>query len=758
MLRSVTGIAGAWAIALAGSLVLGAAAPNVNEALLQMDFPAQAACVSAPFPKGNTAMKGIAIRVGPRSSMLFDTELMRMAAGWREGYLTTRGVAFDGAHGGHPSIDGEQIFGTPMVPGWMGEKDALADPRKEPFGPLGGGWAKWDGMYVRGMDVVLAYTVRGAKILEHPTTHFREGLTGFVRDFEIDRAREELTLLVCEVDKAVPFQSSSGNVVVFQQEGEDSTRVGVARLPRGGRLVSDGGKALVKIPKGASGKFRVVIWKGSKSLAGKFEALLEGDIEMPNVREGGSARWKEKIVTKGELEADATPDGAYVLDRLAPPSDNPWRRRVRFGGMDFFADGKRAALCTWDGDVWIVSGIDDKLENLTWSRFASGLYETLGLTIVNDVIYTSGRDQITKLHDFNKDGEADYYENFCNLYTSTEGFHEFVFDLQRDGAGNFYFAKAAPVRPGGSGFERISEHNGTLCKVSPDGSKLEVMATGFRAPNGIGVRADGQVTTGDNEGTWIPSCPINWIKPGGFYGVEHVAHKNPVPEFNPPLCWLSRSGWDNSGGGQAWVTSGKWGPFKDELLHVSYGECALYLVMRQAVGTVMQGGVVRLPLKFSSSAMRPKFNPVDGQLYVAGLQGWQTKAARMSGLDRVRFTGKPVHSVRGLSVDRRGVHLTFTQPLERAVAEDLESYSIQRWNYRRSMNYGSQEYSANNPDKVGRDKVEVKSARLSEDGRTVTLVVDDLKPVMQMQINYALKSADGVELKQSVQHTIHVVP
>lgn len=99
-----------------------AAAPPVNEALLQSDFPVQAACVSAPQPKGNTAMKGLAIRVGPRSSMLFDTELMRMAAGWREGFITTHGVAFDGQHGGHPSIHGEQVFGTPALPGWLGRK------------------------------------------------------------------------------------------------------------------------------------------------------------------------------------------------------------------------------------------------------------------------------------------------------------------------------------------------------------------------------------------------------------------------------------------------------------------------------------------------------------------------------------------------------------------------------------------------------------------------------------------------------------
>lgn len=755
--RDVARLAAVWAC-FTLRVAHGAAAEPVNVALLQGDFPFQGACVSAAFPKGNTAMKGIALRVGPRSSMLFDTELLRMAAGWREGFITTRGVAFDGAHGGHPSIDGEQLFGTSALPGWIGERDTFADPRSEPFGPLPQAWGRWDGLYVNGMEVVMAYTVRGAKILEHPTTLFREGITGFVRDFDIDRAREAMTLLVCEVDSAMAMQGASGATLLFQVEGQDATKVGVAGLPSGARLVAEGSRAVVKLPKGASGKFRVAVWKGPKEFSGKFDALLEGAVNLPDIKKGGPARWKHEVVTQGVLEASVTPDGAYVVDSLTPPIENPWRRRVRFGGLDFFADGKRAALCTWDGDIWIVSGIDEKLENLKWTRFASGMYETLGLAIVNDVVYTSGRDQITRLHDFNKDGEADYYENFCNLYTSTEGFHEFVFDLQADKAGNFYFAKAAPVRPGGSGFERIAAHNGTLCKVSKDGSAIEIVATGFRAPNGIGVRADGQLTTGDNEGTWIPACPINWIKPGGFYGVEHVAHRKPVPEFDPPLCWLSRNGWDNSGGGQVWVTSDRWGPFKNELLHASYGECGLFLVMPQKAGDRMQGGVVRFPIKFTSSAMRPRFNPGDGQLYVAGLQGWQTKAAKISGLDRVRYTGKPVYGVRALSVDSRGVRLTFSQLLDKASAEDIQNYAVHRWNYRRSMNYGSQDWSVADPEKRGRDTVEVRSAKLSEDGKTVTLEVADLKPVMQMQIKFVIKARDGVEIQQEVQHTIHVVP
>lgn len=745
--------------ALAVLIPAASRAAAVDHGLLQPEFPFQGACISAPSPKGNIALKGLAIRVGPKASVLFDTELLRMAAGWTGGYITTTGVAFDGGHGDHPAIDGPQQFGCANVPGWIGEKDAFKDPRREPYGALPQDQAHWIGLAVNGMDVCLHYSVRGADILEQPGSRFVEGLTGFTRTFQVDHPAENLTLLVCDVTDAVPVMNADGTTLILKTGGGNQTRVGVAGLPAGGRLEVADGRVVVRVPKSTGSHFfTVAIWSGSDADGARFSGLLEGMPKMTDFKKGGSAHWPDEVITQGQLETSASPDGAYVTDNVTPPLMNPWHRRVRFGGMDFFSDGKRAALCTWDGDIWIVSGIDDTLENLHWRRFASGMYETLGLKIIDDVIYTSGRDQITRYRDLNGDGEADVYENVCNLYTSTEGFHEFVFDLQTDAAGNFYFAKAGPVQPGGRGFERIAAHNGTLCKVSKDGRTVEVIATGFRAPNGIGVGPNGQLTTGDNEGTWIPACPINWIKPGGFYGVEELAHRNPVPAFNPPLCWMSHNGWDNSGGGQVWVTSSQWGPYRGELLHTSYGECALYLVLKQAAGNLMQGGVVRIPVRFNSSAMRPRFNPVDGQLYVAGLLGWQSKAARTSGFDRVRYTGKPVVSVRELLVDKKGVHLTFTQPLNPKEAVDLQNYSVERWNYVRSANYGSPEVLPDNPKKAGHEKLEVNRVTLSQDGRTVTLEILGLKPVMQQQIKYTLTTAEGTLLRQDILHTIHTIP
>ena len=740
-----------------------AAAPAVKPGLIQDDFPFLKACIGAKFPGKNDANKGIAIRLGTNAAMCFDQDLLRWSAGWTGGFVSTKGVTFDGSHGGHPELIGEQQFGLRVQPGWADASGSFKDPRKEPYGPLPRAWGRVSSLQVHGMEVTISYEVLGTPIKERAEVVEQDGVTAFVRNISLGKNAKELLAAVCEVEGAQG--KVEGNQATLTAANGQVTVVALSGAPKGAKLeLADGSRVLLRIPAGAgAGAFKLAIARTDAAGAGKVAALAQGAPRFNDTAKAGKAHWPEAVVTNGVLAASSTPDGAYVQDVITPPVPNPWNRRVRFGGMDFFADGKRAALSTWDGDVWIVSGIDDKLEKLTWKRFASGGFETLGLKIVDDVIYTSGRDQITRYRDLDGDGSADVYETFNDDLTSSPGFHEFTFDLHTDKEGNFYMAKAGPVKGGGRGFGggggngEISEHAGCLMKVDKYGHKLEVVATGLRAPTGIGVGPNGELTTGDNEGTWVPMCPINWVKPGGFYGVEDLSHGRDVKTFSQPLCWMAKS-WDNSGGGQAWVTSTKWGPFSGELLHCSYGQSSIYLVLKEFIGDQPQGGIVKIPVKLTSSAMRPRFNPVDGQLYNAGLRGWQSNAAKEGGFDRIRYTGKSVVSIAKLNVTKAGVALTFTQPLDKTAAEDVQNYSGERWNYLRTSNYGSPEFSVENPEKKGHDKLDITAAKLSADGKTVTLAITALKPVNQQLLKFQLKTAGGVEFKQDVLHTINVIP
>ena len=202
-----------------------------------------------------------------------------------------------------------------------------------------------------------------------------------------------------------------------------------------------------------------------------------------------------------------------MVDTVKLPDQNPWNAPMFIGGLDFFEDG-RAALSTFHGDVFIASGIDDEagegdvaaLRQRALPRAGAEDREGRGLRDV------PRRDLSAEGSERRRRGG--FYEVFNNDIMVTKNFHEFVFDLHTDPMGNFYFAKAGPVKNGGRGFDEIVPHHGAMLRVSPDGKKLDVIATGFRAPNGIGVGPHGELTSGDNEGTWTPMCKINWVQAG----------------------------------------------------------------------------------------------------------------------------------------------------------------------------------------------------------------------------------------------------
>jgi hypothetical protein len=191
------------------------------------------------------------------------------------------------------------------------------------------------------------------------------------------------------------------------------------------------------------------------------------------------------------------------------------------------------------------------------------------------------------------------------------------------------------------------------------------------------------------------------------------------------------------------------------MLHFGWGKCNELLVLREAVDGVAQGAVVQMPGKFLSGPMRGAFSPKDGQLYVAGSTGWQTAAARDGCLQRVRFTGKDPQLPIESHIHANGIRLTFTTMLDRSAAEDAGSYSFSRWNYLYSKNYGSKDYLPGDAQKEGHETVEVKSAKLLPDGKTIFLEIPGLKPVMQYEVKYSLNSADGKSLRNSVWGTIN---
>ncbi len=720
---------------------------------------------------GCCANKGIAIKLGDdEAGMLFDTDLCRWAGGWTGGFVTYKGVAFDGAHGPNPSpAKGTSVhFQTNPAPTWS-KGGAFADPRKLPtgkgaatvaFGPLPPDWAKYRGLYVHGDNVVISYTVGTASLLEMAVLEKVNDQAVLSRTTNVVTAGAASSEIVFEGEGASAMEKN-GVVVVNDDRKNADSRVIIAGvgLPQGAKFAVDGSKVILQLPAFAAGQnFKIVYVKGTAADEARLIAAAKGAAKPQSLApftKGGPAHSKETVKTALKAGTPGERD-AYVVDTVELPFTNPSGSWIRPGGFDFFKDG-RVAMSTWSGDVWIMSPAKaDFTGEVAWRRYASGLFHALGLRIVDDVVYVLGRDQITRLHDLNGDGEADFYECFNNDVQVTPGFHEFTFDLQTDSKGNFYFAKGGPVNPGGRGWGPLSDHNGCMFKISPDGKKFEVFATGLRAPNGISVGPGDVVTTGDNEGTWVPMCYVHIVKPHDFITVADLAHLPNTPtEPGKHICYMPKDV-DNSGGGQAWVTGEKWGLPAGQLLHLSYGTCSLYGVITENADGITQGGVFRFPVKFDSGTMRARFNALDGQLWICGLKGWQTSAAKDGCLQRVRYTGKKIFFPASLNVHANGIEIGFTNPLDEKSAGDAANYAVQHWNYKWTSNYGSASYKPSD-NTTGKETLAVKSAKLSADRKKVFLEIEGVRKVDQMEIKMNVNGADGTPVPARILNTIHVV-
>lgn len=676
---------------------------------------------------GGPVLKGMAIRVGEDRSgaIVFDSAQMTYRTMWTGDFLAFGPRRFGLIE--KPQVAGDDVWSVlPDQAGWAhgGTFDTSGVELGWPGGIVGlpKSWAHYKGLYQCGQRVVLHYTVGDVEVLDSPWMVRAGESRGFTRDLYVEASDEPLQVRLAGANAApILIGNSDGRIEVT----EDA--VSVLHIP----------------PRSAPRNYRILVVRPT-AMEQDRQSLARQALGEPlpqQLRDSQTELWKQVLTTTGEVSAD---DAPYVIDTLTIPFENPWNALFFTSGHDFFSDGS-AAICTAHGDVWVVTGIDSQLNDLRWKRYATGIYQPLGLKIVEDKVYVLGRNQVTRLHDRNGDGEADHYENFNNDLLVTGGDHDYATCLDTDPDGNFYF---------------IHARSGVM-RLSADGQHLSSVADGFRNPNGMSVGPDGTITASPQEGNWTPASNITIVKPEGYYGFGGPRVTESRPQgYDLPMCYLPRA-FDTSSGAQTWVTSDRWGPLSGQMLHFSYGLCQMLLAFGETVDGVEQGGAVRFPTSpadFESGAMRGRFRSHDGQLYVSGLRGWQTAAVRDGCFQRVRYTGQPVHLPAGMQTFRNGVKLSFTGELDPLSVQDPSSYFIEQWNYRWSENYGSPELKPSEPGATGRDEVPLRSATLTDDGRGIFLEIPDLQPVDQMQITWTISAADGTRLRQTFAGTFHRIP
>ncbi len=695
----------------------------------------------SPFPdenylKNNFAYKGIAVRLDKgeggvskgKAWMMFDHDLMRIAGGWTgNGFIDWNGILLNDKHETYPRTIGKLHFETPVGPGWANpETGSFEDPRfrardGRAFGPLPKKWANYKGLYHYEDEVIISYAVGKANVLEKLGVEYHGKDTVFTRTLDI---------------------SSSGSLLKMKVAPEN---LNVQIIGFGASLSNEDGFVMLNVEKAKAVNVKLYIADTAVEDYLNLEtAKIAPEALKKYTSETGSPHYPEILksyITKGSGE------GAFAVDLLTPPFENPWYSRMKLSGVDFMNDSNKAVACTTDGDIWLITGVTNDSGELSWQRIGSGLFQPLGIKVLDEKIYVICRDQLVLLRDFNGDMETDFYESFNHDHQVTDHFHEFAMGLQADKEGNLYYAKS-----GRHAREALIPQHGTLLKVSKDGSKTDIIATGFRAANGVCINPDGSFLVTDQQGYWNPMNRINWVDgKGKFYG--NMWGYNPPKDstrvaMEQPMVWLDMD-FDRSPSELLWVDSEKWGPLNGSLLSFSYGFGKIQLVLNEKVKGQMQGGIIDLPgIKFLTGVMRGRFNPGDGHLYACGMSAWGTnQMLRGGGMYRIRYTGKPITTPVGLKTTTSGITLQFDSKLDSQKATDINSYVVKTWNLKRSKKYGSDRYNM--------QTLPITKVEIQKDDKTVKLFLKDIQPVDAMTISYDILNTNHLPLQGTVQSTIH---
>src|SRR4051812_32300696 len=272
---------------------------------------------------------------------------------------------------------------------------------------------------------------------------------------------------------------------------------------------------------------------------------------------------------------------------------------------------------------------------------------------------------------------------FCNRFTQTAETREFANSMKLAPDGSFIIAK-----PGQTG-STVGRDSGKILRISPDGKTVTTLAEGFRQPF-LGIQPKtGLITASDQQGNYVPTTPLHVIRNPDYFGFRPTTlpHEKVTPKIAEPLVWIPHA-INASAANQVWLSDRGMGPLNNTLIHVGYYRSELFNV-------IWNGGqnaaVVSFTRDLQFAPLNAIVHPIDGSLFVIGFQIWGGAAPQISGLARITYIGGETATPREIQPTREGVLIQFnTQVAEDSVRP--ENFSAERWNYRRSHEYGSPHY------------------------------------------------------------------
>jgi len=492
--------------------------------------------------------------------------------------------------------------------------------------------------------------------------------------------------------------------------------------------------------------------------------------ELPDTLPDGVQKQYEKDFPKGGssgVAAKAASDADskhYAITTIPLPADCV----LEVGGLAFRPDGKLLA-CTRRGEIWLIENpTSDTPGEIKFTKYASGLHESLGMYVEDDkTLFVVQRPELTKVTDALGQGKASEFKTVCDKWGVSGDYHEYAFGPARDKDGNFFISLNVGF---GGGHQSKGAFRGWCVKVDPKTGSMEPFAYGLRSPNGINFSPEGELFYCDNQGEWAASNKMNHLKKGKFYGHQaalrwlkdspFASHSDKVasgmmydgnpppgktapkgfPELDPPCIWFPYGRMGQSVSEPIWdTTGGKFGPFAGQVFVGDQNKAMLMRVALEKVNDVYQGACFPFRYGFQCGVNRLAFAP-DGSLFVGQTsRGWGGLGGKPFGLQRVKFTGDMPTEIQSVKLTEAGFDFHFTKPMDPATLDAAKTVALKSFTYIYQSSYGCPETDTR-PEKV-------LSAKLSPDGKTLSLAVPDLARgrVYDFHLN-GLKAADGSPL------------
>jgi glucose/arabinose dehydrogenase len=440
---------------------------------------------------------------------------------------------------------------------------------------------------------------------------------------------------------------------------------------------------------------------------------------------------------------------------------------TKVDAIDFLPDGRIAIGLHEAGQIYVTDGGN-------WKLFAEGLHEPLGLTATGPgELVVAQRTELTRLRDTNGDLMAEEYETVSEEFGLAGNYDEFAFGPATDSEGDHHVAlatangdgmaeKRGEVRESGK-MRRDSHvpHRGWVLKITPDGETIP-WADGLRVGDGLTVDSDDRLFVADQQGGWVGMNKLFHVEKGDFCGFPaSLAWRDGVDpqemtteEFDEMRTPATvKIPYAEMGISSVEVvedtTGGAFGPFEGQLFVADFVQPLLVRVMLDEVAgrlqgactVFLEGGVV------GAGTHRLTFGP-NGKLWAGKSfrDGWNGSPPNEA-IRVISWDGTTPFEVLDMSLTEDGFDLEFTKETTTSAGQP-DNYTFHRYYHEYSSNYGSPKHDMT--------EVSVSDAEVTDDGKSVSLALADLRPgwVYALEID-GVESNEGDALSTEIHYTLN---